>query len=303
MKRTREISHPFNYGFTLMFEEFPKDYVEVLKAPGKFVKKANTQVKLPKGKTGEMDAPYIADPDGEKLFERTIIILEHQRQAVDEEKNYMISNYVIQVVADEKLPYYVAIASHLDEDKHQKEFKRNDSFIVRLQFLDLGERDNWERLNNVRDKIRFNKNLSVKDSLNLGIIVLFAPEGCAKERTREALHYLLELEITSKRLEYVLYSVFYCMIDAYFDDEYEYKRMMNMLNQKASNETKEKFASEIRRENRLKQLSAEKDELSAERDEAYTLINFLLSELKEGNTDNIKKKLSPYSNILKKCNV
>lgn len=183
--------------------------------------------------------------------------------------------------------------------------------------MDLGERDNWERLNNTRNKIRFNKNLSVQDSLNLGIIVLFAPEDCAKERTREALHYFMELEITSKRLEYVLYSVFYCMIDAYFDDEEEYQKVKNMLEQKVSQETRDKFASEIRRENRLMQVSAERDkisaerdealaknsEISAERDEAFAFIRLILSEIEDVDDENIKEKISPYRNILKKCNV
>ena len=303
MKHIKSISKPFNYSFTLMFEEYPDEYIEVLKAPGKFIKKANTQVKLPKGKTGEMDAPYIADPDGKTLFERAIVILEHQRIAVNLAKNHMISNYIIQAVADEKLPYYVAIASHVDADKHQQEFERTDSFIVRLQFLDLGERDNWERLNNVRNKLRFDKNLSVKDALNLGIVILFAPEDCAKERTREALYYYLESEISSKRLEYVIYSVFCCMIDAYFEDEKEFKRMMRMLDGKTSLETKEKFASEIRRENRLKQLIAERDELNQEKDEAYALISLLLSKIIDRDDEDLKRQIAPFRNILKKCNV
>lgn len=86
MNRTRRIHHPFDYGFTLMFEEFPEEFVEVLKAPGKFVKKANTQVKLPNGKTGTMDAPYLADPDYIKLFEKALVLLEHQRDIVDGKK-------------------------------------------------------------------------------------------------------------------------------------------------------------------------------------------------------------------------
>ena len=76
------------------------------------------------------------------------------------------------------------------------EFERTDSFIIRIKFLDLGEMDNWEKLNSVRNKLRFNKSLSVKDALNLGTVVLFAPDNCAREHTREALHYYLESEIT-----------------------------------------------------------------------------------------------------------
>ncbi len=148
----------------------------------------------------------------------------------------------------------------------------------------------------MRNKLRFNKNLSVKDALNLGTVVLFAPDDCARERTREALHYYLESEITSKRLEHVLYSVFFCMIDAYFDDELEYQRMIEMLNDKTSLETKEKFASEIRRENMLKQVSAE-------RDEAYEFIKLLLPAF-EGNPDEkIKKEIIHFKKILKNSNV
>lgn len=309
-KHIRIIPKPFNYSFTLMFEEYDKEFVEILRAPGIFVKKANTQVKLPDGRTGEMDAPYIADPDYITLFERAIVILEHQRIAIGIPKSFRISNYAIPGVSDEKLPFYIAVASHIDSNKHQMEFERTDSFIIRLKFLDLGKRDNWEKLNSVRNKLRFNKNLSVKDALNLGTVVLFAPDDCARERTREALHYYLESEITSKRLKHVLYSVFFCMIDEYFDDELEYQRMIEMLNDKTSLETKEKFASEIRRENMLKQVSAERDkaimknnEITAERDEAYEFIKLLLPAF-EGNPDEkIKKEIIHFKKILKNSNV
>ena len=331
MNRTRRIHHPFDYGFTLMFEEFPEEFVEVLKAPGKFVKKANTQVKLPNGKTGTMDAPYLADPDYIKLFEKALVLLEHQRDIVDGKKSYMISNYVIQGVSDEKVPFIILIASHIEKEKHEQEFERTDSFVIRFQFLDLGERDNWERLNTMRNRVRFNNEHSIKDILNLGIIVLFAPEDCAKERTREALYYLLKSKINSKRLEFVSYSVFYCMIDAYFDDENEFNEMIRMLEQKTNPETIEQFQSEIRLKNELSQVSAERDEISAEnnklrtktdeitaentelktktheisaeRDLAYALITLLLSEVIDSNDESIKKKLNPFKNILKKCNV
>ena len=55
---------------------------------------------MPDGRTGEMDAPYIADPDYITLFERAIVILEHQRIAIGIPKNFMISNYAIQGVSE-----------------------------------------------------------------------------------------------------------------------------------------------------------------------------------------------------------
>ncbi|HAJ78012.1 MAG TPA: hypothetical protein DCO89_02995 [Clostridiales bacterium] len=317
------IPQPFNYSFTLMFEEYPEQFIEVLKAPGKFVKKANTQVKLPDGKTGEMDCPYIADPDYKTLFERVIVIMEHQRLAVTLPKNIMISNYAIQGVADEKLPFYALVASHIESSKHHREYDRTASFIIRLQFLDLGERDNWERLNSVRNKLKFNKKLSVKAGLNLGIAAVFAPEHCAKERTREALHYYQESEIASKKLEYVLYSVLNCMIDAYFDEEKEYQRMIKMLKEKTSPQTKEKYAMEIRQEKRLKQAYSEIDEITierdnataerddaiakndqitAERDEAYEFIRNIMPEFEDSADEGIKKKIIHFKRILQNSN-
>ena len=121
------------------------------------------------------------------------------------------------------------------------------------------------------------------------------------------------------------------MIDAYFDDEKEFNEMIRMLEQKTTPETIEQFQSEIRLKNELSQISAERDEISAEnnklrtktdeitaentelktkaheisaeRDLAYALITLLLSEVIDSNDESIKKKLNPFKNILKKCNV
>lgn len=319
MNRIRNIHQPYNYSFTLMYEEFPKEFLEVLGAPGKFVRKANTHVKLPGGKIGEMDASYIADPDGKTIFEHCLILLEHQRLVVRLKKGFMISNYVIQGVSDEKLPYYIAIASHQESAKHLQEYERTKSFVVRLNFIDLGERDNWERLNRIRNKLRFNKNLTLKDGLNLATAVLFIPEDCTKERTREALHYLRKAKFKSKRLEFVLYAVFYCMIDAYFEDHEEFDRMIDMLDQNASKETTEKFDSimriENKWENRLKNMEIELNEKNSELDEknaeinktnseketAYDFIKILLTDFVDKNDEKVKKILKSHPNILKNC--
>lgn len=54
--------------------------------------------------------------------------------------------------------------------------------------------------------------------------------------------------------------------------------------------------------NRLSQVTAERDEISAERDQAYDLINLLLSDLVDSNDEEVKKKISPFKKILNKCN-
>lgn len=190
---------------------------------------------------------------------------------------------------------------------------------MRLNFIDLGERDNWERLNRIRNKLRFNKNLTLKDGLNLATAVLFIPEDCTKERTREALHYLRKAKFKSKRLEFVLYAVFYCMIDAYFEDQEEFDRMIDMLDQNASKETTEKCDSimriENKWENRLKNMEIELNEKNSELDEknaeinktnseketAYDFIKILLTDFVDKNDEKVKKILKSHPNILKNC--
>ena len=86
--------------------------------------------------------------------------------------------------------------------------------------------------------------------------------------------------------------------------------MKKMLYEKACSQTKEKFASKIRLENRLNRVRAEIDELTAERDrlnaennQAYALISLLLSELVNSTDEDLKEKMLPFKDILKKCNV
>ena len=48
-------------------------------------------------------------------------------------------------------------------------------------------------------------------------------------------------------MEYTLYSVITIVIDAYFDDENEYRRLINMMDPKTSVESKELTASHLSR--------------------------------------------------------
>ena len=89
--------------------------------------------------------------------------------------------------------------------------------------------------------------------------------------------------------------MFSCMIDA-FDEQEEYDKMMEILDGKVNPKTKEKFAFEIRLENKL-------NRIIAERDEAYDLISLLLSEGDNAKKPELKKKLKKYENILNNYNI
>ena len=104
MKHERIVHNAFNYGFTTLYNDFPEPFVKSLGAPGKFVRKSNTSVRTQDGKSGDIDSAYVADPDFEKIFVETLVLLGHQRLPVNEDKSEIIAlHYFIQGISDERL--------------------------------------------------------------------------------------------------------------------------------------------------------------------------------------------------------
>ena len=227
-----------------MYNEYPKELHIDLKVPGILRRKANEKVYFRDGSTGEMDSSYIIDPDFKTILEPMVANGEHQSTPVGKGKIKMISYYGIQQIHDENLPQFSYIASHISKEKHERIYKRSPTDIIEPYFLDLGEEDNKKRLNNVKKIIKQQENITNEDALNLGIIALFAPRNKAQEITEEVVKLYIEITHSiSQKMESTLYSVLYVMVDAYFDDENEYRRVINMLKENTSPESIEKFES------------------------------------------------------------
>ena len=242
MIRKRKISKPFDFGYTIMDNEYPKILYSRLNVPGIFRKKINKKVYFKDGHMGEMDSSYIADPDFVELFEATAINGEHQSTPVDDEKIERISYYGIQQIHDTNLPQYSFVASHLPQEKHVQQFKRSRTDIIQPHYLDLGEEDNNKRLNNVKNIIKKQEKITDEDALELGIITVFAPRDKGKEITEEVIELYNEIiDQLSSKMEFTLYSVLFAMTDAYFDDEHEFEEVIKMLKEKTTSETIEKF--------------------------------------------------------------
>lgn len=235
MIRIRKYSKHFDKAHSIMFNGMPREYTKLLGVPGIFVKKINRLVHLKDGKRGEMDSAYIADPDYKLLFERVAVALEHQSRPVGEEKLEKMGDYDIQLVVDEHLPTLICVASSLDKCKSKKELTRSPSDITKLYFLDLGEDNISKRLNTVENIINSDNDLTIENALNLGIIVLYAPRNRTCEITERVVGLYVKI---SKDLDYnlalILYSVICLMIDAYFDDEIEYERLIDMMDSNTS---------------------------------------------------------------------
>lgn len=295
MIRKRKISKPFDFGYTIMDNEYPKILYSRLNVPGIFRKKINKKVYFKDGHMGEMDSSYIADPDFVELFEATAINGEHQSTPVDDEKIERISYYGIQQIHDTNLPQYSFVASHLPQEKHVQQFKRSRTDIIQPHYLDLGEEDNNKRLNNVKNIIKKQEKITDEDALELGIITVFAPRDKGKEITEEVIELYNEIiDQLSPKMEFTLYSVLFAMTDAYFDDEHEFEEVIKMLKEKTTSETIEKFETLTTFKNKVLELEKTNNTLKnrtttleREKNTATTRISELEAEIAD-----LKKQLS-----------
>lgn len=111
-----------------------------------------------------------------------------------------------------------------------QELVRSPSDITRIYFLDLGKENICERLSSVKEILHNNKHFTTEDALNLGIIALYAPRDHACEITEEVVNIYLEIvDDLDLDLESCLYSAITIMIDAFFDDENDYRRLKDMM--------------------------------------------------------------------------
>ncbi len=87
--------------------------------------------------------------------------------------------------------------------------------------------------------------LTTQDALNLGVIVLYSLCNCAREITGEVVMlYLKIVDDLNRDMEYTFYSVISILLDAYYDDEKEYMKIQNMLDNKTSSDSKFRYASQ-----------------------------------------------------------
>lgn len=281
MIRRKEVHNPFNFSFFIMYNEFPKGLHENLNVPGIFRRKSNVKVQLNDGTILEMDASYTIDPDFKIVFEPMIVNLEHQSTPVNKDKIKTISSYSLQQIHDEKLPPLSVIVSHIDEKEHVQTFQRTPSFITKLYFITLDEKDIEKRLNNLTNKINQQIELTDNDALDLGIIALFAPRHKAKKITEKVIKLFNKISNKlSKKMQLTIYTVLYVLTDAYCDEENEFRRMINMLNKNISEETRNEFESFNIIKNRNFELENKIQDMTAEQNNANTKIQELENKIK-----------------------
>ena len=99
----------------------------------------------------------------------------------------------------------------------------------------------------------------------MGVIALYAPRERACEIMDTVVRlYLKIVEKLDLHMEYTLYSVITVLLDAFFDDEDEYRRLTKMMDDNTSQESQMRFASH---ESTIESLTYAKEDLAHTKDD------------------------------------
>ena len=115
---------------------------------------------------------------------------------------------------------------------------------------------------------------------------MFAPRHRACIITEQGVRLYVDISNQlSKKMEYTLYSVLRVMVDAYFDDENEYERLIAMLNENTSVEVAERFVSLEIMHNDLEVAKSDLEEAYSDLEEAQSDLEVANSNLKVANSN------------------
>lgn len=202
-----------------------------------------------------------------------VLIHEHQSTLITNDKARTIGDYVMNKMISEKLPPLAVISTNTDAEKSQKEIRITPSLSINFKFVEIDEKNNRERLSRITNKFNTNQTLNTHDILELGIIALYVKKEYATERLKKVVDIYTKLEDMEPRLELVIYSVLYAIIDAHFDDEKEFKRMIEMIDLKTSPQTREEFSYRqlLEEENAALKISQQQSEKEKEEFDKYKI--------------------------------
>ena len=280
MTRKRKVYHPYDFASTVNYDEFPKESLLSLGVPGKFEKRLSRKVHV-RSIEDEADAIYIAQADGKELKQRSTVVLENLSKKMDYKKGTTMGRYVKHAHLQTSLPVFPVVASKYNHITEEKYYEIDPRILMNPFLLNLDEEYTRKKLNNVKNKLNNSNELSVETGMDLCNAIIYAPPNQEIETLNEAIDYYLGFEIKNPRLRFALFSSFYCMTDAYIDDENEFEELIEMIKQKQTPETLDNLTTLVNSQNNLalaRELLAEKDDEIAEQNKTITEQNTEIAE-------------------------
>ena len=171
-KREKKVYHPYDLSFAVSFDEFPKEFTEVLNIPGEFKKSLSLRAHKDTSEY-EMDAPYIAAMKEDGDENDVAVVVEHLSTPLTPSKSIRIGDYVDSIHLRTGLPVHpVVVSKHLITISKCQNI--GGRLYVNLLENCMDEEKIGEILNSIRDKHIPNEVLSINQGMELVTVVLFS---------------------------------------------------------------------------------------------------------------------------------
>ena len=227
----KDIHHPNDVSVKYLRTTEARELHYGLNLPGKFVENFPTTIIKRDGSEGEMDWLILADPDNERLFERTLINVEFQTRRVTPQKIKTIADY-----RDYSKTYYglpvLTIIIIFDEAEYKasvKEYKATASDILRPIYIHMPLSEIEKRLNNLKIKIQNNEKLSLKEAFDFAFLPMFVPKKKSKSLTEKISKLFSKEKTITGTLRNDIAYVLGIMIRKYFDATKKGKELLKLI--------------------------------------------------------------------------
>ena len=312
MARKRKVKNPYNTTHTVIYDNFPEEYTNQLGMPGLFHQAITRKVETKKVEL-ETDGTYVALPDNKELKEKTIKIMEHSTKPMSKPKKRKMGDYVKYTYINANgVAADVTFLSRYKLRPEDRYIYIERNILIKVDEVDVSPEKIRKKLNSVKNKLKIENKLTPETGVNLGIAILYPPINQEVEILKEAIDLYVNAENDNVKLRKTLYTAFYCMIDAYIDDEDEFERLVKMISKNELTEIMEESNTILRlkdnevnfkrRINESEEIIIEKDNIITEQEDQLTKKDNIITEQEDQLTkkDNEIDKLRA---LLRKNNI
>ena len=237
MDLTRRIYQPSDISFKYAIAVLNKHLHRYLKLKDRYVVSYPTEVITRDMRNLRMDSLYKTDS--------SLNNIESQSTRVGIKEMRRFADYRIFAEYIYNLPVETIVLMTVDPKNSLKEYKISETDIIRPIYIYFPKEEVMKRFKNVSDKIENNETLTEEETLDIGLLPLFAP----KENSQEITEKMCELIRKYKHMDYELKRevsfILQIMVFKYFEDSEKRKELLGEINMKQYDSDLEMIAYEI----------------------------------------------------------
>ena len=277
MDLTRRIYQPSDISFKYAIAVLNKHLHRYLKLKDRYVVSYPTEVITRDMRNLRMDSLYKTDS--------SLNNIESQSTRVGIKEMRRFADYRIFAEYIYNLPVETIVLMTVDPKNSLKEYKISETDIIRPIYIYFPKEEVIKRFKNVSDKIENNETLTEEETLDIGLLPLFAP----KENSQEITEKMCELIRKCKHMDYELKReisfILQIMVFKYFKDSEKREELLGEINMKQYDSDLEMIAYEIYGEDmeEKKEIIKQQNTDLKQKENTIKQQNELLKEIKEKN--------------------